>query len=384
MIQNFDEIIERTGTNCTKFDGRMRFFGTQNITPMWVADMDFATPQFIIDAINNKINQRIFGYEETNDEWFEAIINWQKRNGLKLQKSEIAFSPSVVSSLIACVHAFSSIGDEIIVQSPVYYPFYSVVKDNNREVVVNNLKEKNGQYFFDLEDLKRKISSKTKMIFLCSPHNPVGRTWKKNELQDIVDIARASNILIVFDEIHSDLSYVRFESGYEFDYENILILNSPSKAFNTAGLNSSYVFSKNKKIITSFKKTAKALGFSANNFAYISTISAYNNGNKWIDDLKKYLKNNIQDTIMFFETNNMKIKANHPDATYLMWLDFRETDIHPDELNKILINECELGLNDGSSFGQNGKGFMRLNIATPNNTLKNALENFRLIPNKHF
>jgi cystathionine beta-lyase len=384
MIQNFDEIIKRTGTNCTKFDGRMRFFGTQNITPLWVADMDFATPQFITDAISNKINQIIFGYEEINDEWFEAIINWQKRNGLKLYKSEIAFSPSVVSSLIACVNAFSSIGDEIIVQSPVYYPFYSVVKDNNRQVIINNLQEINGKYFFDLEDLKSKISSKTKMIFVCSPHNPVGRVWTIDELQDIINIAKKSNILIVFDEIHSDLSYVHFESGYGFDYENILVLNSPSKAFNTAGLNSSYVFGKNKQIITTFKKTAKALGFAANNFAYISTISAYKNGDKWIDDLKKYLQKNIQDTITFFEANSMKIKAKHPDATYLMWLDFRETNIDPNELNKILINECKLGLNDGISFGENGKGFMRLNIATPNNNLKNALKNFRLIPNKHF
>lgn len=383
MKQNFDEIIQREGTNSTKFDGRRRFFGTNDVSPLWVADMDFATPKFITDAIKSKLEQRIFGYEELGDEWFEAIQKWQTRNGLKIHKSQIAFSPSVVASLAICVHAFSQIGDEIIVQSPVYYPFYSVVEDNQRQVVVNNLIEKNGQYFFDFEDLKAKISPKTKMIFLCSPHNPVGRVWKKAELEKIIEIAKPFGISIIFDEIHSDLSFVDFESGFNLEYENILILNSPSKSFNTAGLHSSYTFSKNQSMISRFKKTSKSLGFSANNFSYLATISAYQNGLQWLEDLKLYLQKNIKDTQEFFASNLPQIKPNNPEATYLLWLDFRLMGLSQNQLNEILIKKCKLGLNSGLSFGTNGEGFMRLNLALPNSELKNGLEKFLLISNKH-
>lgn len=379
MKQNFDEIIKREGTNSTKFDGRARFFGTSDLTPLWVADMDFATPDFITDAIKAKLEQRIFGYEELSDEWFRAIIDWQARNCSKLQNCEIAFSPSVVASLGVCVHAFSEIGDEIIVQSPVYYPFFSVVIQNHRKVVVNNLIEQNGKYFFDFEDLKAKISPKTKIIFLCSPHNPVGRVWEKYELEAILEIAKKHNILVVFDEIHSDLSFVDFTSGFSFDYENILILNSPSKAFNTAGLHTSYAFSKNKHILTNFKKTAKALGLSPNNFSYVTTISAYKNGSPWLNDLKLYLQKNISDAQDFFAANLPQIKPNNPDATYLLWLDFRDLDLEQNQLNDILIKKCKLGLNNGVSFGDNGKGFMRLNLALPNSELKKGLEKFLLI-----
>lgn len=378
MNFNFDEIINRKNTNCVKYDGLNRYFGTNDAFPMWVADMDFASPKAVQDALIAKINQRIFGYEELSEDYFDAIINWQKRNYLDLKKEEIAFCSGVVSALSICINAFSEIDDEVIVQSPVYYPFYSVVSDNNRKLIVNNLIQKDGVYYIDFDDLKSQITPKTKMILLCSPHNPVGRIWNKDELYELGEICLKNNIKIICDEIHSDIifkPFISMASIKQFE-EIVIVLNSPSKTFNLAGLNSSYAFSKNKKMILEFKKISKKMAIHANMFSYISTIEAYKQED-WLNELLKYLRVNIEFTNSFFSQKLPLIKPNFPDATYLIWIDFRALGLSQKELVSSLLHKSKIALNDGESFGANGKGFMRMNIATSRINLINCRESIR-------
>jgi len=322
MIYNFDEIIDRRNTNCVKYDGAKRYFGTEDIKPLWVADMDFKTPDFIIDSLQHKLNHQIFGYEEISDEYYKSIIKWQKRNALELTKDDIYFSLGVVSSLSICVEAFSDIDDEIVVQSPVYYPFYSVIENANRKVVVNNLREKDGAYYMDFDDLKKKITNKTKIIFLCSPHNPVGKIWTEDELNQLGEICLKHNIKIIADEIHSDIIFKPFISMASFKRfeEIVMVLSSPSKTFNIAGLSSSYVFSKNNKMVDRFKQVSNKRAVHGNSFSYCTTIAAYNEGEIWLNELLKYLYTNITYTKSFLEHNMPQITVTLPDATYLMWM----------------------------------------------------------------
>lgn len=376
MKTDFDTFINRSNTNCTKYDGLERVFGVKNALPLWVADMDFATPKFVLDAINEKLSQQILGYEEISDDWFNAIIGWQKRNGLNICSSKIAYSPGVVVSLALCVEAFSEIGDEIIVQPPVYYPFFSVIKDNGRKIIENNLIEKAGKYYIDFDDLKSKITNKTKMIFLCSPHNPIGRIWSPEELNELGQIASKFGIKIISDEIHSDLVFEPFCSMAKFDQfqDLVMILNSPSKTFNLAGISSSYVISNNKKMLNDFKKVQKAKGLHANSFSYISTIAAYQNGSDWLANLLNYLTDNFHAVDDFFSENLPQINAKQPNATYLMWLDFKQTKLNNSQIVDILLNDAKVALNDGRTFGQNGEGFMRMNVALQRSRLIEGLD----------
>lgn len=375
MMCNFDELINRSDTNCVKYDGVLRFFKQDELFPMWVADMDFAVSPAILEALHQKLDQRILGYEELSESYFNAIIDWYQRKNITLDKQHIVFSAGVVTSLAMSVLALTNYEDSIVIQSPVYYPFYSVVCDNNRHLIVNNLVENNGYYRIDLEALASQISSSTKMLFLCSPHNPVGRVWTYDELLRIVQFAKQFNLIIVSDEIHSDLSFERFTSMLEFSefYSNIIVLNSPSKAFNLAGLQSSYIISYNEKLLLKLKKSLKSLGLGGgNNLAYISTIEAYKQ-KLWLEQLKTYIYTNHLMVENMLREANSKIKVKVPEATYLMWLDFRDCGFEHEIIVKKLLHEAKLALNDGSSFGDNAKGFMRLNIALPQKVLKEKL-----------
>ena len=376
---NFDEKIDRKGTNCTKYDGLKKYFGYEDLNPLWVADMDFKTPAFINDEIIKAAQNSVYGYSIDDDQTYNAIISWQKnRHKWDIEQKNIYMINGVVPAYSACIEAYSDVDDEVIVQTPVYPPLFKSVKANNRKVVVNELKEKDGYYTMDLEDLKSKITNKTKILCLCSPHNPVGRVWNKEELEKLAKICIENNITIVSDEIHSDITFKKFTpiASISEEIANITItLNSAGKTFNIAGLNCAYAISKNNNILNKFKEVAQRREInSINFFGYISTKAAYENGHIYVDELKEYLKENMNFTQEYLLKNCPNINFLLPEATYLLWLNFKNTTLSHNNIKNKLLTQSKVALNDGVSFGSNGDSYFRLNIALPKNALLVALE----------
>ena len=376
---NFDEEINRKNTNCAKYDGLKKYFGYEDLNPLWVADMDFKTPSFINDAIINAAKNSLYGYSIDSDEIYQSIINWQNtQHNWQINKEDIYMINGVVPAYSACIEAFSQENDEVIVQTPIYPPLFKCVNANNRKVVVNELKkDENGYYTMDLEDLESKITPKTKILALCSPHNPVGRVWSKEELEKLANICIKHDIIIVSDEIHSDITFKKFTPLASISKEianQTITLNSAGKTFNIAGLNSAYAISKNQDLLNKFKKTAQKREIqSINFFGYIATKAAYDNGAKFVEELKKYLLSNIEFTKNYFQKNNLKIDFFFPEATYLLWLDFSKYNLAHNEIKNILLTKSKIALNDGVSFGSNGNKYFRLNLALNQNALEIAL-----------
>ena len=376
---NFDEEINRKNTNCAKYDGLKRYFGYENLNPLWVADMDFKTPSFINDAIINAAKNSLYGYSIDSDEIYQSIINWQNtQHNWQINKEDIYMINGVVPAYSACIEAFSEENDEVIVQTPIYPPLFKCVTSNNRKVVVNELKkDETGYYIMDLEDLEKKITPKTKILALCSPHNPVGRVWSKEELEKIANICIKHNIIIVSDEIHSDITFKKFTPLASISKEianQTITLNSAGKTFNIAGLNSAYAISKNQDLLNKFKKVAQKREIqSINFFGYIATKAAYENGAIFVKELKKYLLSNMEFTKNYFEKNSIKINFFQPEATYLLWLDFSSFNLSHNEIKNKLLIGAKLALNDGVSFGSNGNKYFRLNLALSQKALEIAL-----------
>ncbi|MFW3440030.1 MalY/PatB family protein [Aliarcobacter butzleri] len=382
MIYNFDEETNRKNTNCAKYDGLKKYFGYEDLNPLWVADMDFKTPSFINDAIIKAASNSLYGYSVDTPELYASIINWQKNeHDWQIEQKDIFMINGVVPAYSACIEAFSEIGDEVIVQTPIYPPLFKCVTANERKLVINELKkDENGYYTMDLEDLEKKITSKTKILALCSPHNPVGRVWSKEELEKLANICIKYNITIVSDEIHSDITFKKFTPLASISKEianQTITLNSAGKTFNIAGLNCAYAISKNAEILEKFKKVAiKREINSINFFGYVSTRAAYENGSTFVKELKAYLMNNIIFTKEFFEKSSLNIDFFIPEATYLLWLDFSKTGLSHLEIKNILLTKSKIALNDGVSFGSNGNKFFRLNTALSKKALNIALNQF--------
>lgn len=375
---NFNKKIERVGTNCVKYDGLESYFGVTDAKPLWVADMDFAAPKCVQKVLQKKLKQQIYGYEIPSQKSFDAVINWQKRHDLELKKEDIFFCSGVVPSLKVAVESFSEIGDEVVVFPPVYFPFFSVVKDSNRDLIESNLILNEGQYEIDFNDFESKITPKTKLLLLCSPHNPVGRIWSKEELMQLNTICKKYNVLVVSDEIHSDLVFAKFTSFAKINPTS-LILNAPSKTFNVAGLNTSYAFSLDNEVIEKFKISAKKHHITSLNSLSNSLIqSCYSeDGAFWLEQLLLYLKQNIAFTEKFFKKHLPSVKIFKSEATYLLWLDFQGTNLKHKEIKNKLLKEAKVALNDGITFGKNGKYFFRLNVALPKDELKIALKRIK-------
>ncbi len=377
---DFDEEIDRKNTNCAKYDGLERYFGYKDLNPLWVADMDFKTPKFINDAIVEATQKSVYGYSIDTPELYTSIINWQKNeHSWEINKEDIYMINGVVPAYSACIEAFSEENDEVIVQTPIYPPLFKCVLANNRKVIVNELKkDENGYYSMDLEDLERKITPKTKILALCSPHNPVGRVWSKEELEKLSLICIKHNIIIVSDEIHSDITFKKFTPLASISQEianQTITLNSAGKTFNIAGLNCGYAISKNRDLLDKFKKIAQKREInSINFFGYIATKVAYENGAEFVKELKKYLLSNIEFTKNYFEKNDIKIDFVTPEATYLLWLDFKQLNLSHNEIKTILLTKSKIALNDGISFGSNGNKYFRLNLALTEKALEIALE----------
>ena len=381
MIYNFDKKIERENTNSVKYDLRRKVFGTEDVLPMWVADMDLETPKFIRDAVKERADNEIYGYSFRPEAYYKSIVNWlEKQHNWRIHSKEISFSPGVVPGLVLSVLAFTQPGDKIIVQPPVYFPFFTTIKENGRQIVNNELINKDGYYSMDFEALKSQIDSRTSMIIISNPHNPVGRAWKKVELEELVNICAENKILIISDEIHSDLvfapsKHIPIASISDRAKEITLTFMAPSKTFNMAGLSSSFAIIQNRRLKKTYDSFLDAYHlYLGNIFGNVATESAYTNGSEWVSSMKVYIEENIDYVHTFIAKNLPQVRFRKPEATYLLWLDFSSLELNNKELNQFLIKKANLGLNQGSVFGNGGEGFMRMNIACPRATVIKAME----------
>ncbi|AKI96724.1 MalY/PatB family protein [Kosmotoga pacifica] len=382
MKYNFDEIIDRRGTESYKWDHTKDFFGRDDLLPMWVADMDFKSPPVVIEAILRRAEHGIFGYTAKSESFYQAFIDWTgKRHGWEVKKEWIIASPGVVPAIAIAIQAFTNPGDKIVVQTPVYYPFFNVVKNNRRELIINELIYNNGHYTMNYEDLIEKIDSKTKMLILCSPHNPVGRVWSKAELKRLGEICLEKGIIVVSDEIHSDIVYseskhIPFASISEESANNSITCMAASKTFNIAGLETSLTIIPNTELRGKFKKILlKGLSLTLGNiFGTIATETAYRLGEDWLEELLDYLEKNRDFAIEYIRNNIPSVKAIKPEGTFLLWLDFRGLGLSDLELQKLILNEAGVALNHGTVFGKGGEGFQRLNFACPRAILEKGLK----------
>ncbi|WMJ79161.1 MalY/PatB family protein [Clostridium sp. MB40-C1] len=391
MKYDFDKTIDRIGSNTAKWDEIEEKFGTKDVLPMWVADMDFRVAQPIIDALKERAEHGIFGYTKMSDSYKEAVCNWmKKRHNWEVKKDWLIHSPGVVPALSIIVREFTEPGDKIIIQSPVYYPFFDVVKDNGRELVCNSLKEVDGRYIMDYDDLENKIDDKVKLMILCSPHNPVGRVWRKEELVKLGEICIKNNIKIISDEIHSDLVYkghkhVPLASISEEFAQNTITCFAPSKTFNIAGLQSALLSVPNKEDHEKISKAIATLDIRRDNcFGAVATEVAYTSGEEWLEQVLEYLEGNLDFLVEYIEERIPKVKVNKIEGTYLVWLDCRELGMNKEQLSEFMIKEAKVALDDGYWFGGEGEGFIRINIACPRSTLQeglrrieNAVRNFK-------
>jgi cysteine-S-conjugate beta-lyase len=381
MIWNFDEAVKREGTSCIKYDLRRETFGNGDVTPMWVADMDFKAPQFIVDALQTRLDHNVFGYSFRPPEYYSSIIEWMnKRHNWPTQREWYSFCPGIVPALSFCVLAFTEPGDKIIVQPPVYFPFFSAVEDHNRVLVYNRLIENDGRWEMNFEDLVNSIDQSTKMIIISNPHNPVGRVWTPEELTLLGNICAEKNILILSDEIHCDLilpgyTHTPVASLSDKIAERTITCIAPSKTFNLAGLSTSSVIISNPDLRKLFGKTIEKLHLGGGNiFGTIASIAAYTHGHSWLNALLDYIDNNIDFVIDYCRLMIPEIIPVQPEATYMIWLDCRKFGMTGKELQAFFINNCGLGLNEGSVFGPGGEGFLRMNVATTHQTVMKAME----------
>jgi cystathionine beta-lyase len=346
---------------------------------MWVADMDFKTPDFIINALKERLNHEVFGYSFRSKSYFKSIINWLKRrHNWEVQEEWISFSPGIVPAINMAVMAYTKPGDKIIIQPPVYFPFFSAIENNNRVLLKNPLKLTNGRYCIDFDDLEGKLKE-SKMIIISNPHNPGGSVWTKKELKRLGDLCVENNVTILSDEIHADLVFKDFKftplASVSKEISDITVtFIAPSKTFNLAALATSSLICTNKELKDKYDKVLDAVHVGMGNvFGAVASEAAYNYGDNWLDQLMEYLSGNLDYLEKYLSENISLVKMLRPEGTYLVWLDCSGLKMTDEELKDFMIQKAGLGLNAGTMFGTEGKGFMRINIACSIQTLKDAL-----------
>lgn len=379
MPYNFDQLIDRKNTNALKCDFLEFAFKTDDVLPMWVADMDFATPPFIIEALRKRLDHEILGYTIRPDSFTQSVIDWvDQRHQWKIKEDWVKYSPGIVPAINISIMGLTKPGDKILVQPPVYFPFFNSVTDNDRQLVYNNLKLTNGKYEIDFDDLEQKLEG-AKLLIFCSPHNPVGRVWTREELLKLGNLCVKHDVIILSDEIHSDLILPGFKhlplASLSNEISQItLTYLAASKTFNVAGLSTSVVISENEKLLKSYndflEKTHLRMG---NLFGSIALETAYTQGENWLHELNQYLQENVDYVRSYLNTNISQVRLIEPEATYLLWLDFRELGWSEEQTKEFLIKKAKLGFNYGSIFGPGGEGFQRMNIGCPRSTIKKAL-----------
>ncbi len=383
MKYNFDEIIPRKNSDCLKYDKLQEMFGTDDALSMWIADMDFRTPPFVIEALRRRLDHEVLGYTFCSPQWKPAIQNWVSRHyGWDVKEEEIGFVGGIVPAISFAVQCFTAPNDKILIQPPVYHPYHHVVKDLGRTLVYNPLRLVNGQFEIDFEDLERKIAG-CKLFLLCNPHNPGGRVWNADELVRIADICAKNDVIVISDEIHCDMAltgykHTVFATVSEAAAQNSVTLMAASKTFNIAGLKSSYHIIQNEALRKQYSEylTRSELD-TAHLFATTAVAVAYNEGDEWLAQMLQYVEENIAFLDKYLKENMPKISFIRPQASYLVFLDARELGMPQERLVEFFLKEAKVAMNDGTMFGQEGAGFMRMNLGCPRATLQQALEQIK-------
>ncbi|WP_163103121.1 MalY/PatB family protein [Peribacillus alkalitolerans] len=387
MVQNqnlFDQYIKRNNTGSIKWDMTQEFFGTKDVLPMWIADMDFPSPQAITDTLIERTKHPIYGYTAPTSYTYNSLINWMKNKyEWDIDRDSIFFSAGVVSALGTCIQALTKPGDRIMIQSPVYTPFFDMIQKNDRELVNSPLAISEGQFRISFEDIESKMRNGLKMFILCSPHNPGGRIWTKDELCQLAELCLKYGVNLLSDEIHADLAlpgqkHYPVASLDERYTDMTITCMAPSKTFNIAGLQSSVLIVQNHELKKKIKETQYAQGFHGLNiFAIDALTAAYNHGDQWLTELLDYIEKNVRTSLQFFKQNLPAIKPMVPQASFLLWLDCRELGISDKELQKVLVEKGKIALEPGNKYGPGGEGWMRMNIGCPHDVLMDGLNRIK-------
>ncbi|MBK7181006.1 MAG: pyridoxal phosphate-dependent aminotransferase [Chloroflexi bacterium] len=394
MTFNFDAEIDRTGTHSIKweflFEGHKLVFGDHaqakhgrdRLLPMWVADMDFRCPPAVIDALTERVAHGIFGYAMPSDSYYEAVINWMaRRYGVVVEREWLVLTPGIVPALNMLVETLIAPGDKVLVQRPVYYPFFAAIENNGGEIVSNTLVLENGRYTIDFDDLAAKAADPAvKMAILCSPHNPVGRVWTREELTRFGEICLANDVLVISDEIHCDLIYdgvafTSFAAINETFAQKSIICTAPSKTFNMAGLKTSNIIIQDKEIRAKLNKTLLRHGLLGGNaLGLVATAAAYNHGEAWLAEVMAYIEANYHFMVAYLAEHLPQLEVIRPEGTYLVWVDCRKLGLDAAARRQLLLGEAKVFLDNGEMFGPEGEGFERFNLACPRSILAEALE----------
>lgn len=379
---DFDYEIDREGSHSVKYDGRQGMFGKSDVIPVWVADMDFATPPAVTRALAQRAAHPIYGYTLFPDSLYDSLIDWMlRRHGWTIQRDWIVMCPGVVPSLNAAVMAFTQPGESVIIQPPVYFPFFSAVTQTGRKLIPNPLQLENGRYTIDFDHLEQ-CAKNARLLLLCSPHNPVGRVWNSDELERLLAIAAKHDVVVFSDEIHADLIYPGHQhhaiATLPQNTGKIITAVAPSKTFNIPGLNLSTLIIPDKSIRNSIMQVFNNMHVSTSNpFSITAFETAYREGEAWLDELLIYLRDTRDSVTAFLATHLPEIKIIQPEGTYLLWLDCRALDMTDAQLKHFFIHEAGVGMSPGILFGNEGSGFMRLNIGAPRRTILSVLEHIR-------
>ncbi len=381
MNFNFDKIIDRTNNFSAKWSEMNKNFGTNDLLPMWVADMDFLTAPCVMEALKDRLEQGIFGYTTRPSSYNESIVNWlDNRFSWKINQEWLMFSPAVITSISLLIQNLTQKNDKIMIQEPVYSPFHNIVESNERSLVISPLvKLDDGSYVMDYEDIESKIKD-VKIFILCNPHNPVGRVWTREELTRLGEICLKHNVLVISDEIHSDIilknhKHTPFASISKEFSENTITCMAPTKTFNLAGLQSSFLVISNPYYYEVMDKAFSILDIKRNNaFSLVATEAAYNYGEDWLYELIKYIEDNVDFAIDYIKNHIPQLKVKKPEGTYLLWVDFSNLNVDKKDLKNALINKGRIALSDGSSFGIGGDGYYRINLACPRSMVLEGLK----------
>lgn len=389
MRKLFDEIVDRKKTDSIKYDFALKRGKPEDILPLWVADMDFRTPYCVTEALIAKSKHGIFGYSDSGQEYFEAISSWFWGSyGWRVQPEWLVKTPGVVFAISAAIRGLTTVGDAVLIQEPVYYPFSEAIRDNDRTLVVNELVCIDGKYSIDFEDFEKKVTdSKVKLFILCNPHNPVGRVWTRAELLRLGEICLKHGVVVVSDEIHADFIYPGYThevfANLKPEFKDISITcTAPTKTFNLAGLQISNIFIANLVLRRAIMKEIDRSGYSQPNvMGLVACKAAYHDGRAWLEELKNYLVGNLDFLRSFLHEKIPGVRLVEPEGTYLAWLDFRGLNIGEEALEELVVHKARLWLDKGSMFGVSGAGFQRINIACPREVLKKALSQLASVIN---
>ena len=383
-IYDFNAPIDRRGTHCVKFDALKDMYGRDDLLSLWVADMDFATPDFIIDALKRRLDHPVLGYPVQYDGYWQSVVNWiYNHHGWQVQREWMRYIPGIVKGIGMVVNVFTQPGDKIIIQPPVYHPFRLVPEHNGREIVMNPLRREGDSYTMDFEQLEQVIDDKCRILILANPHNPIGITWDKATLARLADIAVKHNLIVISDEIHCDMAlygnkHIPFASVSENAARCSITFGAPSKTFNIAGIVSSYAIVPDEALREKFFAwlTANEMDM-ATIFAMVATEAAFSEGEEWRQQMLSHIESNIDFVDEYLKANIPEVRAIKPQASYLVWLDFSALGLEHEKLIDMLVNDAHLAMNDGAMFGIGGEQHTRLNVGTQRAVLEQAMSQLK-------